>query len=175
VWFWGNRSKNGSPYATGPLSCLSVLSVTLVHCGQTLGWIKIKTWHASSPRPWPHCVRRPSSPSPTGAQTTPPPISGPHLLRPKGWMDHDATWYGDRPRPRRLCVGWGPSSPSQKGGGASPIFGPYLLWPNGWMHQDATWYGGRPQPRRLCVRWKPTPLPKKGRSPQFSAHVYCLL
>ena len=41
------------------------------------------------------------------------------------------------------------------------------------MHQDATWYVGRPQPRQLCVRWGPSPLPKKGRSPQFSAHVYC--
>ena len=51
------------------------------------------------------------------------------------------------------------------------IFGPFL-WPNGWMHQDATRYGGRPQPRRLCVRWGPSPIPKKGRSPQFSAHVY---
>jgi len=54
-----------------------------------------------------------------------------------------------------------------------PIFGPRLLCPNGWMHQDATWCGGRPQPRRLCVRWGPSQLPKKGRSPQFSAHVYC--
>ena len=36
--------KTGSPYAAGPFSCLSllsVLSVTLVHCGQTVGWIKI--------------------------------------------------------------------------------------------------------------------------------------
>jgi len=24
---------------------------------------------------------------------------------------HDATWYGGRPRPRRHCVRWGPSSP----------------------------------------------------------------
>jgi len=34
--FWGN----GSTYAIGPLSCmsvLSVLSVTLVYCGQTAG------------------------------------------------------------------------------------------------------------------------------------------
>jgi len=33
------------PYAVGPfsvLSCLSVLSVTLVYCGQTVGWIKMK-------------------------------------------------------------------------------------------------------------------------------------
>jgi len=42
------------------------------------------------------------------------------------------------------------------------------------MHQDATWYGGRSQPRQLCGRWGPSRhLPKQGRSPQFSAHVYC--
>ena len=41
------------------------------------------------------------------------------------------------------------------------------------MHEDFTWYGGRAQLRRLCVRWGPSPLPQKGRSPQFSAHVYC--
>jgi len=34
-------TSNGSPYATGPLSCLSVLSVTLVYCGQTVEWIKM--------------------------------------------------------------------------------------------------------------------------------------
>jgi len=41
------------------------------------------------------------------------------------------------------------------------------------MHQDVTWYGGRPQPKGLCVRWGPSSLHKKGRSPQFSAKVYC--
>jgi len=39
--------------------------------------------------------------------------------------------------------------------------------------QDATWYGGRPRPRRLCVQWDPAPPTKRGRVPQFSAHVYC--
>jgi len=38
------------------------------------------------------------------------------------------------------------------------------------MGQDPTWYGGRPLPSGHCVRWGP---PKKGHSPQFSAHVYC--
>jgi len=32
---------NGSLYITGPLSSVSCLSVTLVYCGQTVGWIKI--------------------------------------------------------------------------------------------------------------------------------------
>jgi len=56
----------------------------------------------------------------------------------------------------------------------SPIFGPFLLWPNGWMHQDATWYGCRPQSRGLCVRFRTShPSPTRGRSPIFSASVYC--
>jgi len=36
--------------------CLSVLSVTLVYCGQTVGWIKMKLPHGRA-RPRPHCVR----------------------------------------------------------------------------------------------------------------------
>jgi len=32
------------------------------------------------------------------------------VLWPNGWMDQDATWYGGRPRPRRYCVRWEPSS-----------------------------------------------------------------
>jgi len=48
-WLLGDGLKNDSPYPIGPLSvCLSVspvlscLSVTLVYCGQTVGWIKMK-------------------------------------------------------------------------------------------------------------------------------------
>jgi len=33
------------------------------------------------------------------------------VLWPSGWMDQDATWYGGRPRSRRHCVRWRPSSP----------------------------------------------------------------
>jgi len=46
--FLGDRLQNGSPYAIGPLSvglsCLvcSVLSMTLVYCGQTVGRIQMK-------------------------------------------------------------------------------------------------------------------------------------
>ena len=35
---WATFISNGSPYATGPLSCLSV---SLVYCGQTVGWSKM--------------------------------------------------------------------------------------------------------------------------------------
>ena len=45
--FLGDLCQNVSPYAMRPLnmswlSVLSVLSVTLVYCGQTVGWIKMK-------------------------------------------------------------------------------------------------------------------------------------
>jgi len=59
------------------------------------------------------------------------------------------TWYGSRPRPRRHCIRWGPSS-LLKNGAEPEILGPCLLWPNGCMDQDAIWYGGRPRPRRQC-------------------------
>jgi len=68
-----------------------------------------------------------------------------------------------------------PACPPQEGSGAcSPIFGPCLLWPNGWMDQDGTWHGGGPWSRPHCARWgTSSPPPKRGHSPQFSAHFYC--
>jgi len=60
-----------------------------------------------------------------GAQ---PPIFGPCLLWPNGWMHQYTTWYGGRPRPRRHCVRWGASSAPK--GARPPILGPCLLWPN---------------------------------------------
>jgi len=128
------------------------------------------TQHGTKSRPRRLCVRwGPRSPLPKKGAEPPPQKKkkfGPCLFWPNGWMDHDGTWHGDRPQPRRLCVRWRPSPFPKRGRSPSPIFGPFLLWPNGWMHQDATWYGGRRQPRGLCVRLGPSPPPK------FSAHVY---
>ena len=97
-----------------------------------------------------------------GAQ---PPIFGPRLLWPNGWMDQGATWYLGRPWLRRRCVRWGPSSPPK--GALHPVFGPCLLWPNGWMDEDATRYRSRPQRKPHCVRREPSfpfPRPRKGHS-----------
>ena len=55
------------------------------------------------------------------------PIFGLCLLWPNGWMDEDATWYGDRPRSRRHCVRWGPSSPFQNRGTADPHFSAHVF------------------------------------------------
>jgi len=44
-------------YQTIVLSVLSCLSVTMVYCGQTVGWIDTKLGMQVGLWPWPHCVR----------------------------------------------------------------------------------------------------------------------
>jgi len=100
-----------------------------------------------------------------GGGAQPPPNFRTMSIWPNGWMDQDATWYGDRSRdswPRWHCVRWGPSSPPLKGY-SLPLLGPCLLWPNGWMDEDATWNGCRPQPRPHCfTRGPSSPARKRG-------------
>jgi len=105
--------------------CPVCLSVTFVHSGQTVGRIKTKLETQVGLGPG-HIVLDGDGtqlPSPKGAQ---PPIFVPYLLRPNGCMDKDVTWYGARPRPRRLCVRWGPN-PYPKKGGAPPNFRPTYI------------------------------------------------
>jgi len=87
--------------------CLCCLSAMLVYCGQTVGWIKMKLGTEVGLRLGRTALDGDPAP-PKGAQ---PLIFGPCLLWPNGWMDQAATWYGDRPRPRRHCVLWRSSSP----------------------------------------------------------------
>ena len=70
-------------------SVLSVLSVTLVYCGQTVGWIKMKLGMQVGLGPG-HIVLDgdPAPPPPKGGG---PPIFGAYLLWPNGRMDQDAT------------------------------------------------------------------------------------
>jgi len=122
--------KRFAIYAIKPLCVLSVLScpvclsVTLVYCGQTVGWIKMKLGvqvglgHGhivldGDPAPFPKKGRRPL-------------ISGPCLLWPNGWMDQDVTWHGGGPRSRPHCGRWRPSYPAKKGGRA-PNFRPISI------------------------------------------------
>jgi len=72
---------------------LSVLSVTLVYCGQTVGWIKMKLGMRVSLDPG-HIVLDGNPAAPAPKEHSPLPIFGPYLLWPNGWMDQDATWYG---------------------------------------------------------------------------------
>jgi len=56
----------------------------------------------------------PATPSQKGVVDASP-IFGPFLFWPNGWMHQDATWYGGRPQPRRLCVRWGTRPILKKG------------------------------------------------------------
>ena len=77
--------------------------------------------------------------------------------------------------PDDIVLDGDPAPPSPKRGhNPSPIFGPCLLWPNCWMDQGGTWHGGGPLSRPHCARWGiSSSPPKRGQSPQFSAHFYC--
>jgi len=83
-----------------------------------------ETWHGGRPPSRPHC--------------------GTQLPLPKGGKRLDGGT--GRPRPRRLCVRWGSSSPL-KGAQHASLFGSCLLWPDPcWMGQYVSWHGGRPRP-----------------------------
>jgi len=99
--------------------CCPVLSVMLVYCGQTVGWIKMKLGMQVGLGPG-HVVLDgyPASP-PSKGHSPPIFIFGPYLLWPNGWMDQDGTWHVGRPRPRPHCARWGCSSPPQKWGTAT--------------------------------------------------------
>ena len=141
-----------------------------MYCGKTVGRIKINIGMQVGLGPG-HIVLDggPRSPSPKGGRA-PTPIFDPYLLRPNGCMDQDATWNGDRTRPRRLCVRWGPRSAlPKKGAEPFPKFSTHV-----YCGQTAGWIKTagcvkmvvcRPQPRRLYVRWGPSPSPKNGAEP----------
>jgi len=100
-----------------------------------------------------------------------PPIFGPCLLWPNGWMDQDATRYRGRSRLRRHCVSNEPSSP-QTGGTAAPPphFSAHVLFCGqtaGWMKMPLGMKVGL-GPGHIVLDGDPrTPSPK-GAQPQPS-------
>jgi len=108
-------------------------------------------------------------PAPLPKKGTEPPIFGTCLLCPNGWMDQDATWYRGRPRSKRHCFRWGPSSPSPKRE-QSPQFSAHVCCGEmaGWIQMPLGMEVG------LGPGHTAHPLPQeRKRSPQFLAHVYC--
>jgi len=95
------------------LSCLSCLSVTLVYCGQTVGWIKMKLG-AQIGLGSGHIVLDgdPAPPSPKGH--SPHPIFGSYLLRPNGCVDQDATGMELGLGPGDIVLDGDLAPPSQK-------------------------------------------------------------
>jgi len=117
-------------------------------CRQTAGWIKMILGMEVDVGSGNTVIDGDPASLPKKGQSLP--NFRPILLWPNGWMHQDATWYGGRPQPRRLCVRWGPSPPLHKKGRSPPVFGP-CLWTSGWMDEDATWYGSISRPRPQCV------------------------
>ena len=145
------------------LSCLSVLSVTLVYCGQTVGWIKMKLGMQVGLGLTTLCYMGSFGDTATPPQIGTTPQFSAHICCGQMAGGIKCHLVGGRPRPKRHCVIWGPSSPPQKGAELHPeIFGPCLLWPNSWMDQDGIWHVGRPQPRPHCARCGPIPPAQKG-------------
>ena len=86
---------------------------THVYCGQTTGCIRITFGTEVGLGPGDIVLDGDPAPPEKGAQK-PPPLFGPCLLCPNGWMDQDTTWYRGRPRLRRYCVRLEPRSPHGK-------------------------------------------------------------
>ena len=82
-----------------------------VRCGQTAGWIKMPLGMEVGLGPGDFVLDGDAAPPKKGHS---PRIFGPCLLSLNGWLNQDGTWYGGRPRPRRLCVRCGVSSLPQR-------------------------------------------------------------
>jgi len=146
------------------LCCSVCKTITLVHCGQTVGRIKMKL--STQVGLCPGHIVLDGDPTPPRRKGTAPQFSA-HICC--GQM---ARWI-KMPLGRKVGIDQSDivldadSAPLRKGGGAEPPI---------CMNQDATWYGGRRRPKRhnYCGRWGPSSAsPKRGRIPQFSSHVYC--
>ena len=74
-----------------------------------------------------------TAPLPQKRGQSPPPIFGPSLLWPNGWMHQGATWYGGRPQPRRLC--WMGTQPLPRKGRSHTQFSAHVYCGQmaGWM------------------------------------------
>ena len=102
-----------------------------------------------------------------------PAIFGPYLLRPNGCMDQDVTWYGGRRRPRRICVRWGPRSPSPKWGRSPPPkFSAHVYCGQtaGWMKLVPGTEVGL-SPGDFVLDGDPVPYPKWAEAPIFGPRL----
>ena len=150
------------------LSCLSVLSATVVYYGQTVGWIKMKPGLKVCLGPGHHLLHGDPAapPKKKGGRAHQPPIFGSCLLWPNGWMDQDATWCRGRLRSRRHCVRWGSRSP--KRGHNTPHFSTHVccgqttVWTKMPLGTEVNLIS-----RPHCVRWGSTTPERGTTTPSF--------
>jgi len=147
--------------------CLSVLSVTLVYCGQTVRRIKMRLGVQVGLGPGHIVLHGDAAPPPKGGGA-PPPIFGPYQLRSNGCMDQDTTWYGGRTRPRRLCGRWGLRSPPQKEAESPPQLSAHFYCGQtaGCIKMSLGMEVGL-SPGDFVFDGDPAPSPKGGGAPNF--------
>ena len=97
--------------------------------------------------------------------TVPLPIFVGYLLWPNSWMDQDATWNGDKHRPRRCCVRLGYGSPLLKGAQPPPVFDLCLCQTAGCIKTPLGMEVDLVPGHNVLDRYPAVPL--------FSAHFYC--
>jgi len=96
VFFWATICKTVHRMLSDHCPvCLSVLSVTLVYCGQMVEWMKMKVGMEVGLGPG-HIVLDGDPAPPCQKKGHSSPQFFAHVLWPNGWMDQDATWYGGR-------------------------------------------------------------------------------
>ena len=101
-----------------------------MYCDKTAGWIKMPLGMEVGLGPVHIVLIGDTAPSQKMAE---PPIFGPSLLWPNGWMHQGATWYGGRPQPRRLC--WMGTQPLPRKGRSHTQFSAHVYCGQmaGWM------------------------------------------
>jgi len=140
-----------------------VLSVTLVYCGQTVGWIKMKLGMQIGLSPFHNVLdeARQFSKFPLPQSDTAPNFRPISVMCPNGWMHHDATWYV-------LLHLWLYLHALCSRSALLVVYYTLLGFiVEAWTVDVSTllsfcaqeaveeinnnnWYGGRPRPRRLC-------------------------
>ena len=97
-------------------------------------------------------------PAPLSTKGAQPPIFGPCLLWPNGWMEQDTIWYGVRFRPRPHTLRYGKPAPSQRRGPRATQFFARV--------NSGQTVGLIRMPSPHYNRWGPSP-PKRGNTPNF--------
>jgi len=151
--------------AIGPLSMLSVclsvcpVCITFVHCGQTVGRIKMKL-DTQVCLGLGHIVLD-GDPAPLPQRGTAPQFSAHICCGQMAASIKMSLGMEVGLGPGDFVLDGEPAPPPQKGV-RPPKFFVHVYWGQtaGWMKLVLGWYS--PQPRRLCVRWGPSPLPPEG-------------
>jgi len=163
------RWKPSSPKTGHSLTQFSVH----VRCGPTAGWIKMPLRTEVGLSPGDIVLDGDPAPPPKKKKVAQPPIFGPCLLWPNGWMGQDVTWYGCRPQSRRhcvICVRWGSGSPSLKRHNPLTLGSRRCRQTAGWTKMPLGVEVGLGSGD--CVRWRPSSLQKGQPHPIFGP---CLL